>query len=118
MIIVECGSLAAKWKQLSGFIGLSSTVIDQIRLDYPNDSSSCWNEALNQWIKQNYNTEKFSKPSWKTLLGAVARVNRHLFMKLASEHKRHDPVGDGVLPLTSEYHSQVRVDEGKHTKTY
>ena len=61
MIIVECESLAAKWKQLSGFIGLPSTVIDQIQLDYPSDSSGCWSESLNQWVKQNYNTKKFGE---------------------------------------------------------
>ena len=120
MIILECGSLAAKWKQLSGFIGLPSTVIDQIRCDHPNDSACCWNESLNEWIKQNYNTEKFGKPSWKTLLGAIAHIDRRLFEKLASEHKcRHDPIGDhydSVLPLISEHPSQVQVDEGKPNK--
>ena len=124
MIILECGSLAAKWKQLSGFIGLSSTVIDQIRCDHPNDSSCCWNEALNQWIKQNYNTEKFGKPSWQTLLGAVVHVDRRLFEKLASEHKLcqySPPTGDhSVLAVTSNHPSpspsQIQVSKGEHNK--
>ena len=116
MIIVECASLAAKWKQISGFIGLPSVVIDRIRCDHPNDSSCCWNEALNQWIKQNYNIVKFGKPSWKTLLGAIARIDRRLFEKLANEHKRCGPVIDNVLPFA--HHNQVKVDEGEHTQLW
>ena len=115
MIIVECESLAGKWEQLSGFIGLPSTLIDRIRLDYPNDCSCCWNKAINHWIKQNYNTEKFGKPSWKTLLGAIVHIDRHLFEKLASKHKGCDPIGDSVVPFTDEHHSQATSNEGKHT---
>ena len=110
VVIRECASLAARWKHLSGFLGLPSTVIDQIQCDHPNDSSSCWNEALNQWIKQNYNTGKFGKPSWKTLLGAIEHVDRCLFKKLASEHKNH-----GSSSVASEHQSQIRIDEGKDT---
>ena len=114
MIILKCKSLAAKWEQLSAFLGLPSSLIDQIRLNRPNDSSGCWNEALNQWIKQNYNTNRFGKPSWKTLLRAIAHVDRRLFGKLASEHKCHAPFVDSVLPYVSEGHSQVKVDDGEH----
>jgi hypothetical protein len=119
VVIIGCASLAAKWKHLSGFIGLPNTVIDQIQCDHPNDSSSCWNEALKQWIKQNYNTEKFGKPSWKTLLGAIAHIDRCLFEKLAREHRNYGGTVvasvDRILPVASERQSQVRVDEGNHT---
>ena len=86
-IIVECSSLTSKWETLSGLLGLSSTLISTIRASHPGDPSSCWNEALSQWIQQNYNTEKFSKPLWKTLLGAIAHIDRSLFEKLAIDHK-------------------------------
>ena len=117
VITFKCKSLAAKWEQLSAFLGLPSALIDQIRHNHPNDSSGCWNEALSQWIKQNYSTEKFGKPSWKTLLcQAIEYVDRRLFEKLASEHKRHVTFVDRVLPFTSEGCSQVTqsVDEGEY----
>ena len=118
MIVLKCNSLTAKWEQLSAFLGLPSSLINTIRASHPSDLSCCWNEALSQWIQQNYNTEKFGKPSWKTLLGAIAHVDRRLFEKLASEHKRwHDPIGDhSVLPLTNKHASQVQVNEGKRDK--
>ena len=83
-MIMECRSLAANWEQLSGYIGLSFDLIDNIIGDHPSNNSGCWNEALKQWIKQNYETEKFGKPSWRTLLKAVSLVDKRLFKNLAS----------------------------------
>ena len=86
-MIIECSSLAAKWKQLSGYLGLSKKDIDSIKEDHPNDNSECWNEALDHWIKQNYKTEKFGTPSWRNLLKAVVRIDKRLFQDLASQHQ-------------------------------
>ena len=87
VVITECSSLAAKWKQLSGYLGLPKSIIDSIKEDYHNDNLGCWNEALDRWIKQTYNTEKFGVPSWRTLLKAVAIVDKLLFKDLASKHQ-------------------------------
>ena len=86
-MIVECSSLAANWEQLSGYLGLSIGLIDSIKGNHPGDNSSCWNEALKQWIKQNYKTQKFGEPSWKTLLQAVAMVDNLMFKNLATKHQ-------------------------------
>ena len=40
-----------------------------------------------QWILQEYNTEKYGFPSWKTLLKAVGEVDEPLFEKLAEKHE-------------------------------
>ena len=85
-IIITCNSLAAKWQQISGFIGLSIKTIQTIRQSYPNDSIACLNEALMQWILQEYNAKKHGLPSWKTLLKAISRVDEPLFERLAKEH--------------------------------
>ena len=86
-IIIACSSLAPKWQQLSGFLGLSIKTIRAIRESYPNDSAASWNEALMQWVLQEYNTEKYGSPSWKSLLKAISRVDETLFDKLAKEHQ-------------------------------
>ena len=86
-VIKECSSLAAKWEQLSGYLGLSIGTIDTIKENLTNNVAGCWNEALKQWIKQNYRTVKFGLPSWRALLEAVARVDKLLFKKLADKHK-------------------------------
>ena len=87
IVIKECRSLAANWEQLSGYIGLSCDLIDSIKGNHPINNSGCWNEALKQWIKQDYDTEKFGKPSWQTILKAVSLVDKQLFKKLAADHQ-------------------------------
>ena len=86
IVFVECGSLAAKWEQLSACLGLAKADIDRIRESHPRDIAGCWSEALSQWIKQNYSTQRFGLPSWRSLLKAVATVDRHLCKELAAKH--------------------------------
>ena len=86
VVSVECGSLAAKWEQLSTCLGLAKADIDRIRESRPRDIAGCWSEALSQWIKQNYFTQRFGLPSWRSLLKAVATVDRHLCKELAAKH--------------------------------
>ena len=93
IVFVECSSLAAKWEQLSACLGLAKADIDRIRESRPRDIAGCWSEALSQWIKQNYSTQRFGLPSWRSLLKAVAMVDRCLCKELAAKH----PLGIGHL---------------------
>ena len=86
IVIDECSSLNSKWKEISGFLSLRHSLIDSIKQDNPNNSSGCLNDALKQWIMQSYNTERFNKPSWRTLLTAVAKVDKLLFKRLANKY--------------------------------
>ena len=86
-MIDECSSLSAKWEQISGFLGLSVSLIDSVKENHPRDNTSCWNDTLKHWIKQNYNTAKFGEPSWKVLLGAIAKVDKLKFKRLAAKHQ-------------------------------
>ena len=86
-VLRECSSLSAKWEHLSGYLGLSISLIDSIKGNFPADVDCCWSESLKHWIRQNYKTEKFGLPSWRTLLKAVARVDKCLFKKLADTHQ-------------------------------
>ena len=86
VVSVECGSLAAKWEQLSACLGLAKADIDRIRESRPRDIAGCWSEALSQWIKQNYSTQRFGLPSWRSLLKAVAMVDKRLCKYLAAKH--------------------------------
>ena len=86
-VVIACGSLAAKWKQLSGLMGLSYKTIKQIERDNAGDSDASWNGALMQWILQDHNTERHGLPSWRTLLKTISRVDQPLFEKLAREHQ-------------------------------
>ena len=87
-MIIECKSLSSNWEKVSGYLGLSFELIETIKRDNPRDSAGCWNEALKEWIKQNYDTKSFGRPSWRSLLKAVAEVDNLLFERLAAKHSQ------------------------------
>ena len=87
ILIDECSSLCARWDRISGFLGLRPSLIASIRRNNPNDNTGCWNDALLEWISQNYNTEKFGEPSWRSFLTAVAKVDKLQCKKLATNHQ-------------------------------
>lgn len=86
MVVMESSSLAAHWAKLGSYLGLQSSYIDVIRGGNPLCPSSSWSETLSQWIKQNYSTRAHGLPSWRTLLRAIAKVDKLLFQKLAIKH--------------------------------
>ena len=86
-IAIACSSLAAIWRQLCISLGLSFKTICTIKDNNPDDSEGSLNEAFMQWILQNYNTEKHSLPSWKSLLRTVSKVDQPLFETLAKKHQ-------------------------------
>ena len=98
-MIDECSSLDSKWDKISGFLGLPPSLIASIRGNHPNDNSGCWNDALLQWILRKYNTEKFGKPSWVTLLTAIAKADKLQFMKLAEKHQGNSSEGTAILTI-------------------
>ena len=82
IVVIETKALSAKWDDLVVYLGLPSALIDNtIR-----PASNPWNEALKQWIKHNYNTKTFGLPSWRTLLKAIAKVDKLLCKKLAVKY--------------------------------
>ena len=87
VVFEECSPLASKWQPLSALLGLRLSIVDRIKSDFQGDSLGCLSEALKQWIKMNYNTQKYGKPSWKTLLKAIAKIDKPQFNRLATEHQ-------------------------------
>lgn len=85
-VVMECKSLTAKWKKLSIYLGLPPDKIDTIKGDNHGDAESCWDQALLEWIRQGYDTNRYGKPSWRTLLRAIAKENKRLFEELSQKH--------------------------------
>ena len=83
---MECDSLSGKWEELSTYLGLPANKIEAIRRDYGN-THRCWNQALLEWIKQGYPTEKYGKPSWRTLVQAIEKKDKRLSEELSQKHK-------------------------------
>ena len=98
IVVIECKSLAAKWEQLSIYLGLSFEVTDNIKGS--GDNYHCWSEALKHWIKQNYNTKKYELPSWRCLLKAVAKEDKLMFNSLAAQHQGIHSLCCDILPMS------------------
>ena len=84
---METETLAANWYKICVSLGLPPDKIDIIKKEAAGDSYHCWSEALKQWIRQNYDTERYGKPSWRNLLKAVAKVNKGMSKQLATNHQ-------------------------------
>ena len=83
---MECKTLSAKWEELSICLGLPADEIDTIKRNNPDNAQRCWSQALLAWIRQCYDTNKYGKPSWRTLLRAIAKENKRLFETLSQDH--------------------------------
>ena len=89
VVVMETKSLAAKWYEISVSLGIPPDVLEGVRM-LAGDCYLHWSEALKKWIRQNYNTKKFGDPSWRTLLKAIAGVDKRKFKKLAADHPQSE----------------------------
>ena len=86
-ICCECRSLASRWDELCLFLHLPMGTSDTIKEKHPTKELSCLSEALKLWILQKYKTQRYGPPTWKMLLGAIAKIDEDLFKTLAKEHQ-------------------------------
>ena len=87
LVIDAVSSCTAKWKSISGKLGLPVSRIRDIEQENPGNVTNCWNKALEEWLLQNYTTSKYPLPSWWSLLKVVAKEDFILFKRLADKHK-------------------------------
>ena len=85
----ELTDVTSRWKKLGGALRLRPGVLDVIEED-KRDSESRFTRVLTEWLQQNYNTDRFGKPSWKMLVDAVAHPvggnNPALAIKIATKY--------------------------------
>ena len=79
--------LAADWDKLAVYLRLRNGDIKVIRKENPGDTRACLNNTMELWLRENYNTTKFGHPSWRTLVKAVARMDKALANEIANEHR-------------------------------
>ena len=72
-------TLSAQWKRLCTKLRLQGTALNKFQQDYPKDSMMCLDLALMEWLKMNYNHQKYGRPTWKRLAKAVGELDYRLF---------------------------------------
>jgi hypothetical protein len=79
--------LAGSWPKLALNLRLKSQDIEVIQKNHPNDAQGALQDSIVQWLRKNYNFERFGDPSWRILVGAVRRMDNALANKIADEHR-------------------------------
>ena len=81
--------LTARWNQLGRKLGMHHDTLDIIASGKDTPSLSL-EKTIAQWLQLNYITDRYSRPSWRSLAEAVVDLNKSLFLKIASDHEVKD----------------------------
>ena len=63
--------LSAKFRAFGRALGLRPTTLDMFHNNHPHDSGAALGQVIDAWLAQQYDTERFGKPSWRNLVSAV-----------------------------------------------
>ena len=80
-------TLAASWDKLARKLKLNSDRIEIIDRNHRGDSETCLSEIVKQFLRRNYDTERYGRPSWRMVAQAVASVDMALAQKIANAHR-------------------------------
>ena len=83
--------MSAWWKKIGRALRLETNVLERIQAANPEDPEECLSQAIVQWLRRNYDVEKFGQPTWKCLVEVVAHPaggsNRDLAIKIAQTYR-------------------------------
>lgn len=86
----ELHPVAARWKDVGSALRLRYDTLDSIETKC-NDPDRCLEFVVKEWLKRNYNVDKFGEPTWQKLVEAVRNpaggANRAVARDIAGKHK-------------------------------
>ena len=87
----ELTPVSAHWKSIGIALRLNPNTLDSIQANNNNDSTACLTSMVTEWLKRNYNVERFGEPTWQWLVKAVGDpaggANLALARDIAWKHK-------------------------------
>ena len=87
----ELNPVCAKWKSIGIALRLSHSTLESIQANNNNNSTTCLTSVVTEWLKKNYNVQRFGEPSWQWLVKAVGDpaggANMALATEIAGKHK-------------------------------
>ena len=92
---------SAKWMSIGIALRLDHNILDGIQAKNSGDPQACLSSMVTEWLKRNYNVEKFGEPTWQWLVDVVGDpaggAHMALARKIARRHKlRGMPSGCAV----------------------
>lgn len=90
-LLLELSPVVDRWRSLGLTLGLKQSTLDVLmQQNGPKGLDQLLSDVLMEWLKGNYNVERFGWPSWRRLAEAVGAEtggrNRVLADALASKH--------------------------------
>ncbi|KAL5510252.1 hypothetical protein EMCRGX_G005767 [Ephydatia muelleri] len=85
----EVQPIAGMWPAFAQGIGLMPSDVREIELAQRGDPSRCLDSAIEKWLNQGYNTERFGLPSWKGIAMGIKQCgNPALAKRIAESHPK------------------------------
>ena len=85
----ELTPVATKWKSFGCALQLGTNVLESIQ-NKNRDDPGFLTLVVKEWLKRNYNVEKFGVPTWQRLVKALSDITGGANMALASDiAKKH-----------------------------
>ena len=96
-------TVSAKWYNIGIALRLNPNTLDGIQTSKGGDPSTCLSSMLTEWLKKNYNVEKFGEPTWQWLVDVVGDpaggAHTALAKDIARQHKPR-PISGGCAIKT------------------
>ena len=87
----EMNQVSAKWRSIGVALRLDPNILDGIQTKNSSDPQACLSSVVTEWLKRNYNVERFGEPTWQWLVDAVGDpaggAHMALAKDIASRHK-------------------------------
>ena len=80
----ELTPVVAHWKDIGIALRLNPNILGRIDAGNSGDPTACLTSMVTEWLKRNYNKEKFGEPTWRWLVQAVGDPAGGADMALAS----------------------------------
>ena len=86
----EVHDVASKWRHFGEALHIKPPSLDQFEAKCRGDPMDCLSSILTEFLKKNYDSEKYGVPSWKLIVAAVGCREggniRALALRIAANH--------------------------------
>ena len=87
----ELYPVSTKWRSIGIALRLKPNTLELIQAENSGDPSACLASVVMEWLRRNYNVERFGEPTWQQLVEAVDHpaggANMALARNIARRHK-------------------------------
>ena len=68
----ELQDITSQWKSFGRALHINPSRLEEIKLDNKESAKECLSKTLREFLKKNYDWDKYGEPSWRLIVRAVA----------------------------------------------